>query len=231
MKKLIWFCFFATSPILLNAQTEFRSEIEKLLPPIECKVDVMGVVYPERFQELNKKIQMALTTNKEWFLSYIKQNAKSGEPLPYDERMGMTKDEYAEFLSLGDKREMRKFGSAELTIRTNADTFQFNCRRDLPLDGVKINLRDMSITTPFAVITNPAPDTSEGGGVIGPFSGYQWKFEKDDQTFNNVTTASFLIGQAKKSGRNFIYYKGGIMKSNNAVTNVTVLIFYDQPKP
>lgn len=231
MKKLICVCLLAANAILLQAQTEFRSEIEKLLPPAECKADVMGIVFPKRVQELTRKLQVAIATNKDWWLDYIKQNAKPGEPLPYDKKLGMTKNEYAEFLSLAGKQEMQKFGSAELRVITNAETYQFSCRKDLPdLDGVKINLKDMTVTTPYAVLTNLVPDTSESGGVMGPFSGYQWKFEEGDGGLNNITTASLLIGQAKNTGRNFIYYKGGIVRSNNAVSNTLILILYDKPK-
>lgn len=231
MKKLLCLCIFAAGTFFLRAQTELRSEIEKLLPPPECKVDMMGVVFPERFQELTVKMQTALATNKEWMLNYIKQNAKPGEPLPYDKKLGMTKNEYEEFLTLGEKKEMKKFGSVEITTTTRADIFQIHSGGELSdLEEVKINLKEMSIITPFGVITNLAPDTSEGGGVIGPFSGYRGNLEKGDEDFNNVTTAIFLVGQAKNTGRNFIYYKGGILKSKNAVKNTTILILYDKPK-
>lgn len=78
-------------------------------------------------------------------------------------------------------------------------------------------------------MTNPAANNSQGGGVIGPFSGYQWKSEKANEDFNNATVVSFLIGEARTAGRNFIYYKGGIVRSKNAVSNATVLILYDKP--
>jgi hypothetical protein len=231
MKKLGVCCFFAVSAAFVRAQPELRAAIEKLLPPVECKVDIMDVVFPKRCQELAGKMQLAVAINKEWYLNYIKENANRAGPLPYDERMGLTKDEYAEFFSLAEKREMQKIGSTELRVTTNTGIFEFHGGKSLPdLDGVKIDFKNLAITTPFAVITNPKPNTSETGGVIGPFSGYEWKFEEADKEFNNVTTASFMIGQAKKTGRNYIYYKGTISKSKNVIANTMVLIFYDKPK-
>ena len=231
MKKFLCLCIFAAGTFLLRAQTELRSEIEKLLPPPECKVDIMGVAFPKRFQELTVKMQTALATNKEWMLNHIKQNAKPGEPLPYDEKLGMTKNEYEEFLALGEKKEMKKFGSVKITTTTNANIFQIHSGGELSdLDEVKINLKELTITTPFGVITNLAPDTSEGGGVIGPFSGYEGKFENGDEDFNNATTISFLVGRQKNTGKNFIYYKVGILKSKNAVKDTRTLILYNKSK-
>ena len=192
----------------------------------------MGIVFPMRFQELTEKMQVALATNRDWFLDYIKQNAKPGEPLPYDERIGLTKGEYAEYLALGEKKEMRKLGSAEVHVTNNAGIFQFRSGGTIPdLDEVTIKMKDLTVATPFGEITNLAPDSSESGGVIGPYSGYRWTFETGDQELNNIKTASFLIGYAKNTGRNFIYYKGGIVRSKNPVKNTLVLILYDRPKP
>ena len=78
-------------------------------------------------------------------------------------------------------------------------------------------------------MTNPAANNSLGGGVIGPFSVYQWKSDKANVDFNNATVVSFLIWEARTSGRNFIYYNGGIVRSKKAVSNATVLILYDKP--
>jgi hypothetical protein len=230
--KLVYFCLFAASAIGLRAQADFRSEIEKLLPPTDCKVDIMGIAYPRRSQELAEKMRVAVAANKDWFLNYIKQNSreKTGEALPYDERMGLTKSEYIEFLSLGKKMVMQKIGETALTVTTNAGIYQFHCARELPdLDQIKIDLRSLTITTPFGIMTNSAPNTSQGGGAIGPFSGYQWKFEKGDEDLNNATTVSFLVGEEKSTGRNFIYYTGAIVKLKKAISNATVLILYDKP--
>ena len=62
MKKFL-VCVFLAAAAFVQAQTELRAEIEKLLPPVECKVDVMDVVFPKRCQELAGKMQLAVSTN------------------------------------------------------------------------------------------------------------------------------------------------------------------------
>ncbi len=229
MKKLLfWFLFFV-SAFYSDAQTNLSIEIGKHLPIGKCDVDVMGLTYPKRFLALSEKLQIAVSTNKNWWLNYIKDNAKDGEPLPYSPKFGLTKEEYSEYLFLAEKRTLGKVGDGILQVKTNAVDYEFDGGSTLPdLTGIKINLKELTVTTPFAVLKNPQPEESQGGPALGAFSGYQWNFEQDDIEKGNGTDVSFLIGNLKESGRQFIYYKGSMMKSNNPISNVGVVIFYDR---
>jgi hypothetical protein len=171
-------------------------------------------------------MQTALETNQDWLMNFIKENAKPGQPLPYDKNFGLTRDEYNEFLSLGQKRELQSVKTVDLTVTTNDNVLEFHTGGVLPdLEAVKFRRQDLAIKTPFGTLTNPAPAHYEGSGPIGAYTGYQWAFEAGDKDLNNYTSASFLAGKAK-SGRNFIYYKGGSMKDKKPVKDVTVFIYY-----
>jgi hypothetical protein len=229
VKKLLLGLLFAFCVLSLHAQTNLSAEVEKLLPVGKCNVDVMGVVYPKRFLELGEKLQSAVATNKNWWLDYIKDNAKEGEPLPYSPKFGLTKKEYKEYLSLGEKRTLGKAGSGTLLIKTNSSGFEFDGGSELiDLTGIKINLKKLTIVTPFAVLKNPTHEESPGGPALGAYSGYQWSFEQSDLEKGDVTEASFLIGKQKESGRLFIYYKGGVMKATNSISDVRIVICYDK---
>ena len=229
MKKLFLGLLFALSVLPLHANTNFSAEVEKLLPVGKCNVDIMGVVYPKRFLELGEKLQNAVSTNKDWWLDYIKTNAKEGEPLPYSPKFGLTKMEYKEYLSLGEKRTLEKIKSATLLVKTNLSGFEFDGGSELAdLTEVKINLKELTVTTPFAVLKNPIRTESLDGPALGAYSGYEWKFEQSDFDKGNETEASFLIGKRRESGRNFIYYKGGVMKVTNSISEIRIVISYDK---
>jgi hypothetical protein len=211
----------------LHAQTNLSSEIGELLPAGKCNVDVMDIAFPERFLELSEKLQVAIATNRDWWMDAVKK-AKLGEPLAYDPRLGLTKDEYAEFLSLGEKRVMEKVGSGTIQVETNANGIKFDGGSTLPeLTGIEIDLDKLTIVTPFAVLKNPSREDSSGGPGLGAFSGYQWDFEDSDIDKGDITTVSFLVGRLKQSGKRFIYYKGGVMKANYPVSNVRLVIYYN----
>ncbi|MCX6894355.1 MAG: hypothetical protein NTZ16_02365 [Verrucomicrobia bacterium] len=229
MKKFLLGLLCVFCVLSLHAQTNLSAEVEKLLPVGKCNVDIMGVVYPRRFLELGEKLQNAFATNKDWLLDYIKKNAKEGEPLPYSPKFGLTKKEYEEYLSLGEKRTLGKIGSGTLLVKTNLSGFEFDGGSELiALTGIKINLKELTIVTPFAILKNPTREGSSGGPALGAYSGYQWNFEQGDLEKGDVTVASFLIGKRKESGRFFIYYKGGVMQANNSISDVRVVIYYDK---
>jgi hypothetical protein len=211
----------------LPAQTNLSSEIQNLLPVGKCDVDVMDVVYPKRFMELSEKLITAVSTNKERWMEEVKK-AKPGEPLPYDPEFGLTRSEYTEYLSLGEKRTMEKVGTGTLTVETNANSYMFDGGSTLPeLTGLKINLERLTIVTPFATLTNPVPEVSPGGPALGAFSGYRWYFENGDEDKGDITTVSFLVGKLKQTGRSFIYYKGAVSKAYNPVSDVKLVIYYN----
>ncbi len=189
----------------------------------------MGLVYPKRYLELTEKLQSAISTNKNWWLNYIKNNAKEGEPLPYTSKFGLTKKEYDEFISLAEKRTLEKTSGGTLLVKTNSSGFEFDGGSELTdLTGIKINLKELTVTTPFAVLKNPTRKESLGGPALGAYSGYEWNFEQSDLEKGDVTDASFLIGVLKESGRKFIYYKGGVMKATNSISEVRIVICYDK---
>jgi hypothetical protein len=229
MKKLLLGLLFTFCVFALHAQTNLSVEVEKLLPVGKCNVDVMGVVYPKRFLELGEKLQSAVATNKDWWFDYIKKTAKEGEPLPYSPKFGLTKKEYEEYLSLGEKRTLGKTGSGTLLVKTNLSGFEFDGGSELAdLTGIEIDLKELTIFTPFAVLKNPTQKESPGGPGLGAYSGYEWNFEQGDLDKGDVSEASFLIGKQKESGRFFIYYKGGVMKATNSVSDVRIVICYDK---
>jgi hypothetical protein len=227
VKKFFWGLFWVLCAASLSAQTNLSLEIGKLLPAGKCNVNVMDVAYPKRFLELTGKLQVAIATNRDWWIDAVKR-AKPGEPLPYDERLGMTKSEYGEYLSLAEKTTMEKIGSVVIQVETNANSYKFDGGSALPdLTGLEINLSKLTVVTPFAVLTNPSPEASSGGPGLGAFSGYQWYFEGGDTDKGDITTASFLVGRLKQTGEKFIYYKGGVTKAYDLVSNVRLVIYYN----
>jgi hypothetical protein len=229
MKRTFVAILLILSAHFLHAQTNIAAKIEGLLPPAKSSVDVMGIVYPKRVMELTQKFQTAISTNKDWLLGYIKENAKEGEPLPYSPKFGLTQEEYTEYLSLAEKRTLEKTGSGVLVLRTNSCCVEFDGGQDLAdLTGVKIDLKQLTVTTPFAELRNPTPKTNSGGPGLGAYSGFQWSFEESDSEKGNITEASFLIGKQKESGKYFIYYKGGIMKASNSISDVNICICYER---
>ena len=84
--------------------------------------------------------------------------------MPYSSKFGLTKKEYEEFFSLGEKRTLGKTGSGTLLVKTNLSGFEFDGGSELAdLTGIEIDLKELTILTPFAVLKNPTRKESTGG--------------------------------------------------------------------
>jgi len=80
-------------------------DIESLLPADGTVMDVMELKAPPRLEELAAKLQQTVAKDPEWWLAHVRK-AKPGEPIPYDARLGLSKEEFDEFLSLAKFREL-----------------------------------------------------------------------------------------------------------------------------
>jgi hypothetical protein len=66
-------------------------------------VDVMDISAPPRIREILQRFQKAIEQNPSWLLEAVKES-RSGGPLRYDPRMGLSEAEYKEFLDGRQKR-------------------------------------------------------------------------------------------------------------------------------
>jgi hypothetical protein len=86
------------------------------VPGKVVKAEIVTVVPPPEIDKYIAKVEAAARKNKEWFKDYAK-NAPSGVPLPYHEKLGLTKEEYDKYLELWGKREFRSQAEVALILR------------------------------------------------------------------------------------------------------------------
>lgn len=105
-----------------------------------------GVKADPRLNKLSKKLNASLKKNYDW---YVEQVAKipEGETLPYHENLGLTPEEYREFLSLADNITMVSTGRISTIISQvkdhNAISIRFPATGLVNTDGpFSVTLRD-----------------------------------------------------------------------------------------
>src|SRR6266850_974825 len=91
-----------------SAPALFR--LADVLPSGRCEIEIMTIQFSDRAEELTLKWQAAVATNQDWFLEQVKQ-AKPGKPLDYDPRLGVTKEEWAEYLREAENRHLASTGT------------------------------------------------------------------------------------------------------------------------
>jgi hypothetical protein len=199
---------------------DITTDLKLLLPNSTVKADIMdGILQNPRQVELTNKFQKAIKENYDWFLEYIK-TVPEGEPMPYNEKLGLTKEEYSELMAYMENVEVVSTGKENISIEIKDNFIRFKSHNKLAdLDSLIIDLKNNIVT--FGqykmVFADTLNITTNKNGLKSKWKGYSWKFEipenlditdlKDLSTLNMVQY-KFTIGRLEKNGKTYMSLKG-----------------------
>lgn len=190
----------------LAAGAESRYSAE--LPRGSVSVDVMQVMPSPRTAELALKLQEAVKQNREWWLSHVAK-AAPGQPVSWDEKLGLTREEYAEFLAESANVSLVKTGEGTIELLRSSDG-RITIRAAAPLadlDGIVIDTRADRVETPFGETTAKSEiKASDEQKATGPWNGEQWELGIAGAAAGTGTQVRFALGRLVESGRGILYY-------------------------
>jgi hypothetical protein len=220
--------FLVASSIELRAQKQPTSpSVEALLPSDGTTADVMQMTYPRGMDELTKKLAQAIAKNPDWWAEHVKK-AKPGQPVAYDVRLGLTQEEYTEYLSLSKKAVFKKVKTAKLNVKRNGERVVLSFDDRLPnLKPIELDLKaDVVITTYGTAADRSQITASEAQKATGPWDGVQWKLVSVEEKPARSTSIQFALGKLKESGRGILYYNVSQVSEQSRV-NVYYVFQYD----
>lgn len=204
----------ASGACLLNAPSAgaemTAGQIIALIPKDQTIAEVLVPEVPARLVELTRAIRVAAWKDSAWWNEY-RTSASEGEPLPYDEKLGISKEDYEEYLSLASKRSLVKTGEVTLSVASDDDkTFEISCDDTLAtIDGVRLDLTSDKVDTPFGSAAERLDiEASPKQSLTGPWSGVEWKFIEIKDNKATGTMVQFALGRLEETGRGILYYKG-----------------------
>lgn len=178
-----------------ETEKEAPERLALLWPKEPIQAEILRLGAPPRLMELGEKLKKAAQANPGPWLEKVLA-AKSGEPVSYDPKFGLTEKEYKEFLALPEKMVLVKTGAAEITA-TRGD--RGIVVQGLPgLKELVFDTKKMSVATPFGTLSNPtsvAPN--EDQKITGPMSGFSWR-SGIESLFSGVSSKVF-IGQMRNT--------------------------------
>ena len=207
--------------LLLSASAALSGDnLGDYLPHDKVEGHFMRVTLPPRANELAEKMMAAIGKNKGWLLDAIKKSSP-GEPLPYDERLGLTEAEYKEFLALSKQMTLKEIAVHEIHVVRNSDnTISLVVGKDeMPtLSALKFDLAKNTVSTPFGELANPKPvdlSAKGEGGALGPYKGLSFHLETVPGDLNGTAkwsdfsgkTVSMILGKMADGTKRFIYYE------------------------
>lgn len=177
------------------------------------KKGFIGMVMPP--SEIDKyvaKVETAARKDPKWFREFSGQ-AKAGAPLPYDERLGLTKTEYDEYLALWDKRDFKPVEEVMLLLRKNAgDTWTITSTGAASmLSTIRYDAKSDSFRSPNGELKRIADITADASSVLGEWSGMEWKFE--EETGLGKIKENLALGRMAGDSFGLIVYRAQEMSS------------------
>lgn len=178
-----------------------------LLEPGVAKRGQIGMVVPP--QEIDKfvaKVETSARKDPKWF-SEFSASAKPGVPLPYDERLGLTKEEYAEYLALWNKRDFKPVEEVTLMLResTGGGWVITSTGGASTLSTLRYLEKDDLFRSPNGELKRIDDIDADPASILGAWTGSEWKFE--EETSLGKTKENVALGRYADNKFGLVVYR------------------------
>jgi hypothetical protein len=181
----------------------FAGLFEKDVP---VKAQIGMVMPPPEINKFITKVELAARKDPKW-LREASAQVKPGTPLPYDERLGLTKPEYEEYLALWNKREFKPAEDVMLLLRQSAnDTWTLTSTGSAStLSTLRYSSESDSFRSPNGQLKRIDDISADPSSILGAWTGKEWKFE--EETGLGKTKENFAIGRFANNAFGLIVYR------------------------
>lgn len=177
-----------------------------LKPGVSVQGEIGMVVPPKEIDKYIAKVEASARQNVDWFREHTK-NAKPGMPLPYDEKLGLTKEEYAAYLELWAKREFQAVEKVLLLLRkSSGGTWTITSTGGgSPISTMRYDPEDDTFQSPNGKLNRINDISAEPEGILGAWTGKEWKFE--EETSLGLTKENLALGRMTGKNHGLIIYR------------------------
>ncbi|MEP2774745.1 MAG: hypothetical protein ABJQ29_05930 [Luteolibacter sp.] len=164
------------------------------------------VVPPPEIEKFIGKVETAAKKNPQWFREFT-EAAEPGTPLPYHENLGLTKEEYDEYLALWAKRDFKSSAEVVLLLRKSfGDTWTVTATGDASvISTLRYDPKDDSFRSPNGLLKRLEDINAEPLSILGDWSGKEWRFE--EETGLGKTKENIAIGKYDDKPFGLIVYR------------------------
>ena len=201
--KFLSVILLLASPLCAEVPKAFAGLLDKEVP---VRASIGMVIPPQEIEKYIAKVESAARKNPEWFSEYSKAS-KPGTPLPFHENLGLTKEEYDEYLALWAKREFKSASEIMLVLReTFGDTWTITATGDASaISTLRYDPAKDVILSPNGELKRIEDIKAEPTSILGAWSGKEWKFE--EETGLGKTKENFAIGKFDGEEYGLVVYR------------------------
>lgn len=177
-----------------------------LEPGVPKRGQIGMVVPPKEIDKFVAKVESAARKDPKWFREFSSQS-KPGVPLPFDERLGLTKEEYSEYLALWAKREFKPMEEIMLLLRegSGGSWVIASTGKASTISTLRYDAKDDLFRSPNGDLKRIQDVKSEPESILGDWSGGEWRFE--EETSLGKTKENIALGRYSDNKFGLIVYR------------------------
>ncbi|MCW1883600.1 hypothetical protein OKA04_02600 [Luteolibacter flavescens] len=205
MKSTFAAVFALVAPAVIAAEAP-KALADYLIPNTMIKGEIVVVVPPKELDKYIVKVEESARKDPEWFREHAKKG-KPGVPLPFDERLGLTKEEYDDYLKYWGKREFKGIEAVPIRLSAGSDG-RWNIivgGRAATLSTLKFDPKTDSFKSPNGELKRIEDVAADANSTLGAWTGHEWKFE-EKSGFGTIKE-NFAIGKTGDKKYGLLVYR------------------------
>jgi hypothetical protein len=201
--KVLSLLLLLSSMLSAEIPAIFKGLFEEEIP---VRANIGIVVPPSEIETFIAKVEAAARKNPEWFNEYS-NNSQPGVPLPYHANLGLTKEEYDQYIALWEKREFKSQEEVVLILRktlgnnwTLTATGGAGVISTLRYDAEKDIFR-----SPSGTLERLKDIQADEKSILGAWSGKEWRYQESGK-FGSVKQ-NFAMGKFDKGNHGLVIFR------------------------
>ena len=191
--------------------------------------EIGAIMPPEEINKFIIKVQEAAKADPEWHQEYAK-TAQPGVPLPWHEKLGLTNEEYEEYLKLWDKREFKTVHKVTLKLE-EAKPGEWMIRvsgAGMPVTLLRYFTESGNFRSPNGELQRIEDVDADARTILGAWKGQEWKYERLTDFIS--TKENFALGKFADGKHCLLIYRLQENASGRRLANKSMVIRFAPPK-
>lgn len=149
-------------------------------PELTFEVDDIDI--PADIQDILIRFNNAVAADKQWFADYRDRYVGTGKPLPYHEKFGITRQEYARITDMTQSSlRLKQISEQKVMVQRADGLLNFRGSGDAHiLDYIQFDLKQRVVTFAGDTIPFIGEMNTPANTPVGLSHGYAWRYETAD---------------------------------------------------
>ncbi len=210
--KILSLLAILTTALSAEVPKVFAGLFEKEVP---VRASIGVVMPPPEIEKYIAKVESAARKDPAWFKEFS-ATAKPGTPLPFDEKLGLTKVEYDDYIALWEKREFKPMKDVVLVLReTFGKTWTLTASGDAgAISTLRYNPATDIYQSPNGDLKRLEDIKADSASILGAWSGHEWRFE--EETGLGKTKENFAVGKMDGKPFGLVIYRAQEISSEGS---------------